>query len=363
MSRPYDLSIAISLASVEDSLCSALMQDSRYEDARTIALESLARVDMLRRRYPTDEPLHSAQRGCLQSLAEVSDVLDKKEDAIAYRKRAVQSSEEANRSNAEANRLAPTAETTARLVKSRQKSAWLLYRLGEFEKAGALFASNRRLLQALPLECDSPDLSALRLQAHIDSKLFIEVAPLGLAQKQQALDSGDPPLISAIASPTDTSQSPEQWARLAALALRSRSSKPADRARRESENALELADSLFANASMLRRCHNLEGARRVAERIQALGNLFVAAYPDQAAAYLTLSQAYSQSYKNAWQSNDRRAIEANLRAALDAAQEARLRDLTSEIAQQAVYILQRRLADLRAPGSHARLQTSRDERR
>jgi hypothetical protein len=104
---------------------------------------------------------------------------------------------------------------------------------------------------------------------------------------------------------------------------------------------------------MLRQRHNLEGAERIVARIHALGNYFVSTYPDQPGAHLTLCDAYVQSYKNAWQINDRAAVESNMRAALDAAQEARLRDLTSEIAQQTVYSLQRRLVDLKAPATPA----------
>jgi serine/threonine protein kinase len=345
--RPDDLSLARLLASVENSLYVALTQAGRNEDARTVALESLANLDMLRRRYPSDEALRATQGGCLCFLSEMSDFLGKKEDCVTYLRRAVQSSEEANR-------VAPTADMTARFVQSRRKFAWLLHVLGDFEKAGAYFASNRRQLQGLPLECESPNVAVARLQAHIDSKLFIECSPLGVAREQRALDSGDSAPLSAIASPTDASQPPEEWARLAALALRSQGSNRAVRARRESENALALAESLFGIASMLRRSRNIEGARRVADRMHALGDRFVATYPDQAAAHLTLSQAYFQFCKNAWQIKDRVAVESNLRAALDAAQQARLRDLTSEIAHQAVDSLQRRLVALKAPLKPAR---------
>ncbi len=126
-----------------------------------------------------------AQSSCLHLLSELSDVLGKKEDAVAYRKRAVLSSVEANRSSEEANRLAPTAEMSADLVVSHRKVAWLFYDLGDFEKAGALFAGNRRLLRGLPSECETLDLSLLRLQAHIDSKVFIEVSPLTVAREQR----------------------------------------------------------------------------------------------------------------------------------------------------------------------------------
>jgi hypothetical protein len=342
MSRPDDLSLARTLASVEGTLWGALTQAGRSEDARTVALESLANLDLLLRRYPTDQALRADQCGCLSFLSEVSDLLGKKADRITYLRRAVLSSEEANR-------MAPTVDMTAGLVRARRKLAWQLHGLGDLEEAGALFAENRRVLQGFSVECESFNLSLLRLQAHIDSKLFIEGAPPGSTREQQALDSGDPKLLSAIASPTDASQSPEDWARLAASALGSRSSNSAGRARRESENALALASSLYEMASILRRRQDIEGARRVAERMHALGKLFVATYPEQPAAHLILSQAYSQFSKNAWKIEDRLAIEVNLRAALDAAQEARLRDPTSEVARQAVDMLQRKLADLKAP--------------
>ncbi len=60
MSRPGDLALARLLVSVENSLSVALMQTGRNEDARTVALESLTRVDGIIRRYPTNEALHCA---------------------------------------------------------------------------------------------------------------------------------------------------------------------------------------------------------------------------------------------------------------------------------------------------------------
>jgi hypothetical protein len=199
------------------------------------------------------------------------------------------------------------------------------------------------------LECENAGVVVARLQAHFDSKLFVECSPPEVAPRQTRLDSADPAPLSALGSPTDASQSPEEWARLVALTLCSRNTQLADRARRDSENALGLSYSLMEFASMLRRIHNLEGARRVAERFHALGDHFVATYPGQPAAHLTLSYAYSQSCKNAWQIKDRAAIELNLRAALNAAQEARMRDLNSEFAQEVVDSLQRKLMALKAP--------------
>jgi hypothetical protein len=83
----------------------------------------------------------------------------------------------------------------------------------------------------------------------------------------------------------------------------------------------------------------------------ALAHHFVAKYPGQPAAHLALSFAYIQIYKNAWPKNARHtkdlvAVEANMRLALKAAEDALRLDPNSESAQQAVQLLQRKYAGL-----------------
>ena len=63
---------------------------------------------------------------------------------------------------------------------------------------------------------------------------------------------------------------------------------------------------------------------------------------------VALSGAYIQCYKNAIQTEDQAAVEANMKLALNAARAASQLDLTSETAQQAVYTLQRKLLSIRA---------------
>ena len=105
---------------------------------------------------------------------------------------------------------------------------------------------------------------------------------------------------------------------------------------------------LIKVGAMFRRLHDIDGSRRIADRTLALANHIVAAYPNQPAARLALSGAYIQCYKNAIQTEDQAAVEANMKLALDAAQAASQLDLTSETAQQAVYTLQRKLLSIRA---------------
>ena len=65
-------------------------------------------------------------------------------------------------------------------------------------------------------------------------------------------------------------------------------------------------DHLKAIASRVRGLKNVEGARRIAERMLALPNLVVAAHPAQPASYLALSFAYAQMYKNGYLTKDQR---------------------------------------------------------
>ena len=103
---------------------------------------------------------------------------------------------------------------------------------------------------------------------------------------------------------------------------------------------------LIKIGSTFRRLHDIDGSRRIAERTLALANHSVAAYPNQPAARLALSGAYIQCYKNAFLTEDRGAVEVNMKLALDAARAASQLDPTSETAQQAVYVLQRKYVDL-----------------
>jgi len=104
-------------------------------------------------------------------------------------------------------------------------------------------------------------------------------------------------------------------------------------------------DALAAIASTLLGSGNVDGARRIAERMLALASHIVAVHPDEPAAHLALSAAYRQIYKNAYPMDDQEAVEANMNLAINAAERALLLDRDSDKARNAVDDLQRRLAD------------------
>jgi len=340
--RPDDLRMARQLADVEGRLSESLLQARRREDARTIALESLAKLDRLAGRKPWDESVCDARSSRLHFLAEVSEGMGKSEESVIYLGRAIQLHEEEIR-------LAPCASGYDGLLFDRRALAWLHFRRGDREQAASLFAANARLLESLPSTFSGINTPVQRFKADVDSKLCGDGSASPRARGTARQESGDKARLSSLRSPTDASQPPQEWARLAAQAIRSSNRPdPASAASRDSEDALNVTRYLTEIASTFRRVHDIDGARRIAERILALGDHFVATYPGQPAAHLVLNQAYIQLYKNALQTNNQAAVEANMTRALDAAQIASLRDPNSENAQRAVYDLQRRLANLSA---------------
>ena len=72
-------------------------------------------------------------------------------------------------------------------------------------------------------------------------------------------------------------------------------------------------------------------------------------YPNQAAAHWAVSQAYIQIYKNAWQTDDRAAVERYLKLAVEAARHAVVLDPDNAIARRHLGACQKRLDNLLSP--------------
>jgi len=341
-SHPDDREATRRLDAVEICLRERLQQGARREKAQTILLESLANLDVLARRDPSDESIREILSR-LHYLAELSEGMGNTDDSVVYLRRAIQLNEDQIR-------LKPSASGFEGLLFNRRALAWLLFRRGDREQARSLFAANNSLLETLPSELKALITPVQRFKADVDAKISIEGAPSPKAWKTSGHESDDAVRLSRLRSPTDDTQSPQEWARIAAQAIRSDDrADPATAARRESEDALNVTQYLTEIASTLRRVRDIIGAMRIGERITALGHYLVATYPDQRAAHLVLSEAYLQYYRNDWETKDPDAVETNMRFALGAAQDAfalesriYYLDRYIETTRQAVYSLERR---------------------
>jgi eukaryotic-like serine/threonine-protein kinase len=341
--RPDDLLLASRLARVEFGLSVNLVRDRRDEEARVILLGALRRIENILRRHPLEDDLRGDERECLVHLHEASERLGKSEEVIFYLRRLLQWSEENMR-------RAPRAEALAELITMRRHLAWSLLSRGDCEQADSLLAANQRALDHPPAGCEGHYLPLERLLSHIDSSEMHPVAAPAASRDLRNGKSSALCALSRLASPTDASQSPGDWAALAAEVLRSDDPDPHAAARMEAMDALEVGGDLSYRAARLRKSGNVEEARLVAERMLALGNYFVESHPDQPASHLALSDAYAQMYKNAYRVDDYRAIEGNMKLAYDAARRAASLDPESERARVAVDDLRRKLVELTPKG-------------
>jgi hypothetical protein len=124
----------------------------------------------------------------------------------------------------------------------------------------------------------------------------------------------------------------------------------------ESESEFRLIQSLCQTAASELRAVKLDEAGRAVERIHALAKLIAARYPSRPEAHLALGAAFVQRAKNAWQVDDRGAIERNWKLALHEARQALLLDPQNALARRDVTELQRRLNDLLTPQREPRSQ-------
>jgi hypothetical protein len=118
------------------------------------------------------------------------------------------------------------------------------------------------------------------------------------------------------------SPEPQSWAELVAHCL---SSTP---------SAIDLCsnylcmfmDYLSERIAWQRRLGRTDEARRAGDRMHGLAPLLAARYPDQPVAHLALCTSFKQMAKNAWNTDDRSAVERNWKLAIDEARRALVLD-------------------------------------
>ncbi len=97
-----------------------------------------------------------------------------------------------------------------------------------------------------------------------------------------------------------------------------------------------------------RQVGKLGEAHRIADQLLALAERLTRSYPDQAAAYMLLSEGYIQKAKNAYREDDEPVIERWERKALDAAKHAATLEPENDEALNLVKDRRARLLKLKA---------------
>jgi tetratricopeptide (TPR) repeat protein len=336
--QPVHPVVSRHLADVDQALGFALAREKRLDEARSHFDESLRCYQSVIQHNPLDHLARSNQIGALLGFNQVA---KSPEEVLSHLRRAVDAGEELVR-------LRPGAGSICLLAETRNSLAGLLARRGDHEQARSVMDANRKMLENVPVEAEFPGVAAWRVFVRLDFDRFRTRSAPTLTAAFQDDGSGHTDPLPRLASSGADRLPARDWAELAAQALRSAAHADITPAQ-ESQAGYMLIILLGVMAAEQRHCGQLGEARRTADRMLALGRLLVERHASHPTAHLALSEAYIQINKNAWQIEDRVAIERNLRLSLDAALQAQVLDPNNEHARFKVDGLQRRLKDLLAP--------------
>jgi tetratricopeptide (TPR) repeat protein len=334
-SRPDQMLISRHLAFVAKRLGYALMAEGKWDEARLAFHESLSGWERVLRNDPLDHRSRRSQILALRGSAQVAEKKGKLEESGVLLTRALEAAEVLGSSDR-------CAASICVLADSRHNRARFLARLGDHAAARSLRAANRRMLEEVTVDSGHPEVMAWRIFARCDcDRSSVE------SSHASASEVGGSGPLSGLASSESDRLPADRWAELIADDLRSAAT--SDMAPPQTCSAgFNFVLHLGAIASGYRRSGNVEEARRTVDRIHAFARMLVARYPDQSFAHLTVGEAYSQLHKNAWQTDDRVALERNLKLALDATLQSLVLDPKSEIARFLVDLRRRRLTNLLA---------------
>src|SRR5262249_27374245 len=137
--RPAHAGISRQLASLDNRLSLALIQERRWDEARSVLEEGLRRWDRIVRQDRRADAAWVGQSGALQCLREVAAKQERPDEVLDYLRRAVDA-------GGELVRIRPGADSIGLLAASRIALARALARRGDREQAGSLMAANRRML-------------------------------------------------------------------------------------------------------------------------------------------------------------------------------------------------------------------------
>ena len=306
---PDDPSASRQLAQVDILLAPRFAARGRLVEARTLLAECLENADMFSRRDPPDSAL-ACKFEAYSALAAVAAQEGKSEESLGHLERAVAFGQECLR-------LKPAPELISTVADRRWSLAQSFSRQGDEERARSLVVANLRMLDEVPKDDGNPLIVIWRTLVRLDLHQF----NAGFSSTSTfRRDEADP--LSRLASVEADSLDAESWAELVATSLSLRPSI----INSHDKFLLDFVQLLSARASHQRRRGRLDEARRSTDRMHAFARLLVARYPRHSVAHLAVSLSFFQRAKDAWQTDDRAAVEQNWKRALDESRQALVLD-------------------------------------
>jgi len=330
--HPDDFTACHQLAQIDLSRAWHFAAQGKLDESRASIVECLKNLERVLQLHPQDWTALRRRFIAHWTLGSVVDQEGKSEESLSHLERAVLHGQECLR-------LKPDAGLISELAGCRWSVAQSLSRQGNHERARFLILANLRMLDDVPKDDGHPIIAIWRTLVRLDLHQVQAHSSSVLASQS---DEADP--LSRLASSEANTLDSESWAELVARSL---SSGPAA-IDLSGNNVYIFIDHLFHRIAEQRRAGRINEARRAADRIHAFARLLVQRYPDRSVAHLALCASFIQMAKNAWQTDDRLAVERNWKLALDEAHRALLLDPHDARACTQVVDLQKRIDRLLA---------------
>jgi hypothetical protein len=300
------------LTSLDGRLHSVLSDLHRYDELRTLLEESVREAEAAVGRHPRTISAWGCLQGHHYSLAWIADRQGRSNDCEAHYRRAIACAVEWSHLDRSEGRLGTIAN-------ARRALAWYLASRGRPAEARELLLANHRWLM-----CCGPEMAMDEWIVADRAFIDMEFRHLGLgAPPPPAAEAGGRPDSGAVLASAASDDLPATaWANLAAASLHfGDPCRPATF--REAKVAEAFTHELTVIAADQRHRGQCDQARQTVDRLLALARLVVERNPKDATAYFVLANAFEQAQKNAWRpTEDRPAIEWNLRRAVEAAHNA-----------------------------------------
>ncbi len=335
MQRPNDLVILRQLADADIALARRYLSQKKLNQARTLLNENLETLDHIERLEPADLRSPRRKLDAHSLFAEIAETEGRNEESLTHLSRAVASGEESLR-------FISDPKLTIKVAYLRWWLAEIVRRRGDDEVARSLILANLEMLDEVPEAAASPAVTIWRTLARIDLREFKAAIPPVLTSQPQQPDP-----FTRLSSPATDSLDAENWADLVARCLNCalKPVVPPDR------HLWNFTDYLSQRIARQRRLGRIDEARRSASRVHAFARLMVLRFPGQPVAHLAMCEAFKQMAKNAWEVDDRVAVEHNWRLAIDEARRALFLDPNDTRAGSEVADLQHRIDKLVASKS------------
>jgi tetratricopeptide (TPR) repeat protein len=324
------------LHSLDVRLRDVLFDLRRWDDIQNLLEESIWEAETAVRRHPRTISAWRCQVYHHPSLAELADRHGRANDCETHFRRAIACAEEWSRVDL-------GGEPLVVLVQCRRSLARRLASCGRQVEARELLLANQHSLW----RC-APEIVDERILAdRIFSGMEFRQLGLGAIPRLAAKGTGRPD--SRLSSSASDDLSATAWANLAAASLHLGDQSVSAKLR-EAKVAFWFEQGLGGIAADQRRRGRFDQARKTADRLLAFGRLVVERNPNDPLAYIVLADAFDQAHKNAWRpTEDRPAIELNLRRAIEAARHALDLAPEDEVARHWTERLQGKLFDLLHP--------------